>query len=243
MSGDLFTLRMLIVSATPAVRQIWREAAGVGSVPIESSEADPGEACPLLAKGGVDIVVFDTLPAAERDLAIKTARAQTPAPLIALAVPAGAGGADGVACVFAKPGTSREARPLVERCIRMRTPKKVLIVDDSKTMRGIVRKILSATSYALDVSEAEEGIAALKRLDSGVDLVLLDYNMPGFNGLETLAEIKRVAPRVAVVMITSTEDKEVAAKAKDLGATFLKKPFYPADIDAVLDRLYESPVR
>ena len=86
-------------------------------------------------------------------------------------------------------------------------------------------------------------MAALRRLDGSVDLVLLDYNMPGFNGLETLAEIKRVAPKVAVVMITSTEDKEVAAKAKDLGATFLKKPFYPADIDAVLDRLYEPPAR
>jgi len=243
MSGDLFTLRMLIVSATPAIRQIWREAAGLGSVPIEFSEADPGEACPLLAKGDLDILVLDTLPAADRDVAIKAARAQAPAPLIALAVPAGAGGVEGATCVFPRPATSREARLLVERCIRMRMPKRVLIVDDSKTMRGIVRKILSASRYALDVSEAEEGVAALKRLDGGVDLILLDYNMPGFNGLETLAEIKRVAPQVAVVMITSTEDKEVAAKAQDLGATFLKKPFYPADIDAVLDLLYEPPAR
>jgi CheY-like chemotaxis protein len=243
MSGDLFTLRMLVVSATPAIRQIWREAAGLGSVPIEFNEADPGDACPLLAKGELDILVLDTLPEAERDGAIKAARAQARAPLIALAVAAGAAGTEGATCVFARPATSREARLLVERCIRMRMPKRVLIVDDSKTMRGIVRKILSASRYALDVSEAEEGMAALKRLDGGVDLILLDYNMPGFNGLETLAEIKRVTPKVAVVMITSTEDKEVAAKAKDLGATFLKKPFYPADIDAVLDRLYELPAR
>ncbi len=108
----------------------------------------------------------------------------------------------------------------------------------SGTMRSIVRKILSASRYTLDVSEAEEGIAALNLLSAGkADIVMLDYNMPGFNGFETLSEIKRVAPRVAVVMMTSTIDEGVAKRAVGLGAiAFLKKPFYPADIDAVLDR-------
>ncbi|MGI8524764.1 MAG: response regulator [Pseudolabrys sp.] len=69
------------------------------------------------------------------------------------------------------------------------------------------------------------------------DIVMLDYNMPGFNGFETLSEIKRVVPRVAVVMMTSTLDETLAKRARASGAiAFLKKPFYPADIDAVLDR-------
>jgi CheY-like chemotaxis protein len=116
----------------------------------------------------------------------------------------------------------------------------VLVVDDSGTMRSIVRKILSGSRYALEVSEAEEGIAALVQVKTGnFDMVLLDYNMPGLNGLETLAEIKRESPRIAVVMMTSTVDDAIADRARAAGAAaFLKKPFFPKDIDAVLERFY-----
>jgi hypothetical protein len=70
-------------------------------------------------------------------------------------------------------------------------------------------------------------------------LVFLDYNMPGFNGLETLLEIKRENPTVAVVMMTSTLDNAIADRAHAAGAlAFLKKPFYPADIDRLLERYY-----
>ena len=70
-------------------------------------------------------------------------------------------------------------------------------------------------------------------------LVFLDYNMPGFNGLETLSEIKRENAHVAVVMISSTLDTGLADRALEAGAlAFLKKPFYPADIDNVLERYF-----
>lgn len=243
MSGDLFELRMVVVSALQPVRELWRDASALASLPIEFRDADPVEACPILTKGNIDVVVLDSaLAESDREAALKAAAAIQPAPFIAVATPGGAGRFDGIT-VFTKPANTDEARILVERCIRARKRKRVLIVDDSRTMRGIVRKILSASRYALDVTEAEEGIAALKSIDKGIDLVLLDYNMPGFNGLETLAEIKRVTPSVAVVMITSTEDEAVAGKAQELGAAFLKKPFYPSDIDAVLDRLYVSAPR
>jgi CheY-like chemotaxis protein len=69
--------------------------------------------------------------------------------------------------------------------------------------------------------------------------VFLDYNMPGLNGFETLSEIKRESPNVAVVMMTSTVDDAIADRAHASGAlAFLKKPFYPADIDRVLERYY-----
>jgi CheY-like chemotaxis protein len=243
MSGDLFELRMLVVSALQPVRELWRDASALASLPIEFRDANPTEACPILNKGDIDVVVLDAaLAESDRNAALNAAAALRPAPFIAVATPGGAGRFDG-ATVFTKPANTDEARVLVEHCIRARSRKRVLVVDDSKTMRGIVRKILSASRYSLDVSEAEEGIAALKSIDKGIDLVLLDYNMPGFNGLETLAEIKRVSPDVAVIMITSTEDEAVAGKAQELGAAFLKKPFYPTDIDAVLDRLYAAIVR
>lgn len=245
MSGDLLTLRMMVVSASGPWRDAWREGAALASVPIEFGQGNAADAATKLKKGGYDIVVLDAgLSAPDRDNVIKAARSSTPAPLVAVAAPPGTGRIDAVDTVVPKPNSAAEARGLVERCIRMRLPKRVLIVDDSRTMRSIVRKILSASRFALDVSEAEEGIGALNKLADGYDLVLLDYNMPGFNGIETLAEIKRVAPRVAVVIMTSTEDDAIAGRAQASGAVaFLKKPFYPADIDAVLDRIYEIASR
>jgi CheY-like chemotaxis protein len=125
-------------------------------------------------------------------------------------------------------------------CIRARLPTRALIVDDSSTMRHIVRKILSASRFRLIVDEADEGPAALRQVRAGgYGLIFLDYNMPGLNGFETLRELRREHPELAVVMITSSDDHSVADRARGAGAFgFLKKPFYPADIDAVLERYF-----
>ena len=86
-----------------------------------------------------------------------------------------------------KPATTDEAQSTLERCVRTRIPTRVLVVDDSATMRGIVRKILSGSKFPLDVSEADGGTKALQELRNGTfDIVFLDYNMPGLNGFETL---------------------------------------------------------
>ena len=63
--------------------------------------------------------------------------------------------------------------------------------------------------------------------------------MPGLNGVETLSEIKRQCPDLHVVIMTSTADDVIAESARRAGAAaFLKKPFYPADIDAILHRIF-----
>ncbi len=144
--------------------------------------------------------------------------------------------ADGLA---GKPSRPEEAKRLLDRSIRVRLPSRVLIVDDSSTMRTIVRKTLAATRFPLEVSEADEGLAALKLVgEEDIHIVFLDYNMPGFNGLETLAEFKRGPRSVTVVMMTSAATDELADRARALGAGFLKKPFFPADIEAVLSGFY-----
>jgi CheY-like chemotaxis protein len=163
-----------------------------------------------------------------------------PAPLVFISAPRGSARFDGADGMLAKPTSVNDAHKLAELCIRAKIPTRVLIVDDSSTMRSIVRKILSASRFPLSLHEAAEGIAALKQLHSGkFGLVFLDYNMPGFNGLETLSEIRREYPNVAVVMITSNVDNAIAEKARAAGAlAFLKKPFFPTDIDAVLERYF-----
>lgn len=240
MSGDFISLRMLVVSGASAERNLWRQGAALGSIPIEILEAnDVKSGCDILQRGGIDIVILDSTLSDAAEV-IKCARAITPSPFVVAARSANGGRMEGADGTIAKPENSDEARTQVERCIRVKVPTRVLVVDDSSTMRAIVKKILGTSRYALDISEAAEGVAALGQIKGGtVDLVFLDYNMPGLNGIETLMEIKRESPRVAVVMITSTLDAAVAERARVSGAAaFLKKPFYPKDIDVVLERFY-----
>ena len=242
MTGDLISLRVLMVSALQPVRDLWRRGAGLASVPVEFFEAGPADATAQFAKGGIDVVLLDAaLPSADLDAVIQHAGALQPRPYVATC--GGAGKRQGADAALPQPADADEARTLFERCVRARLPIRALVVDDSGTMRSIVRKILSASRYTFEVSEAEEGIAALKELSSGgFDLALIDYNMPGFNGFETLAEIKRVAPHVAVIIMTSTADDAMVEKAMAKGAIgFMKKPFYPADIDVVLERYFSKP--
>lgn len=241
MSGDLVSLRLLLVSTVPSEQNLWRQAATLASVPIEFSSEDAAGAGKMFAKGGVDICVIDSrLAAGDKGVVVNAARASVPSPFVVLSAASGGARLEGIDATLSKPGSADEARKLVELCVRVKMPTRVLIVDDSSTIRSIVRKILAASRFALDIHEAEEGIAALNQLRTGnYGMVFLDYNMPGLNGVETLSEIKRETPNVAVVMMTSKMDAGIADRARGAGAlAFLKKPFFPADIDAVLARHY-----
>lgn len=247
MTGDLVSLRVLIVSGVMHDRDTLRQGAGAVSVPIDILEAGTAKAAgSLLAAGDIDIVFIDArIAAADRVALLAAIRSKKPSPFVFLFAAdkreadafAGDGKVDGV---VPKPTTRAEAKALLERCGLLRLPRRVLLVDDSATMRSIVRKILIASRFRLEVSEAEEGIEALKQVRAGkFDLVILDYNMPGLNGIETLSEIKREFSDIAVVMITSTPDEEITRKAREVGAAgLLKKPFYPSDMDAVLHSVF-----
>jgi len=241
MSGDLVSLQMIAVLAAAAEQELWRQGAGLSSVPVELITHGAASGMAALGKGGVDIcLIDDALPAAEVAALIAAARSQKPGPLAFVSGAPGSARPEGIDGMLGKPASAAQARLLVERCVRTKLPTRVLIVDDSGTMRSIVRKILSSSRFALDMHEAAEGFDALEQLRSGrFGLVFLDYNMPGFNGLETLSEIRRETPNVAVVMMTSTLDNAIADRAYAAGAlAFLKKPFYPADIDRVLQRYF-----
>jgi CheY-like chemotaxis protein len=190
--------------------------------------------------GHVDICLLDhSLPEADKSAVIGAAQNAKHSPLV-LTLAAGAVSVDGADGFLPEPETAEAARKILELCIRLKTPTRVLLVDDSKTMRAIVRKILSASRYALDIFEASDGNTALAKVQTGkFSLVLIDYNMPGLNGVETLSEIKRKHPKVAVVMMTSAEDNAVSERARAAGAfAFLRKPFYPADVKAILQNFY-----
>jgi CheY-like chemotaxis protein len=127
-----------------------------------------------------------------------------------------------------RPSRFEEAKWLLERSMRVRLPSRVLVVDDSATMRSIVRKTLASTRFPLEVSEADEGFTALKLVrDTEFHIVFLDYNMPDFSGLETLAEFKREQRRVNVVMMTSTPSAELAIAPARWARRFSRSRFFP----------------
>jgi len=241
MSHDLVLLTMMVIGMPEAERERWRQAANMSSIPVDLSIHDAGAGIAALSRGRVDVCVLDGgLPEPKRAAVLAATARVKPPPHVFVCAQGDGPRLPGVMSVLDKPASTDEARQTVERCLRTKMPTRVLIVDDSSTMRSIVRKILSASRFPLDVHEADEGIAALERLRrENFGIVFLDHYMPGLDGLMTLSEIKREAPEVAVVMMTTVADEPVVEQAMTAGALgFLRKPFYPADIDRVLDRYY-----
>ena len=209
-------------------------------MPIEIAACKSVAAACQALSDGADLVFIDGGIAGVATAQVIAAAYAQPRPpfLVPLAAPDLAVEPRTTDAVAAKPVRLEEARRLVEPT-RVRVASRVLVVDNSSTMRSIVRKILGATRFPFEVSEAAEGATALAlAAENEFDIVFLDYNMPGFNGLETLAEFKREKRRMTVVVMSSAQDASLAERVRLQGAAFLKKPFFPTDIEAVLTRHY-----
>jgi len=115
----------------------------------------------------------------------------------------------------------------------------VLIVDDSRSMRAVIKKTISMSGFKMDQClEAGNGREALDILvKAWVDVIISDINMPEMNGLEFLEELKKDSLLKAIpAIVISTEGSEKRIQdAYDLGARgFIKKPFLPEEIKKVL---------
>ncbi|MDT7856049.1 response regulator [Rubrivirga sp. S365] len=105
---------------------------------------------------------------------------------------------------------------------------RALLIDDSRTVRAVVRAHLAALGF--DVAEAADGREGLDQLRTGgaVDVMLVDWNMPVMNGLEFVRTVRANAAfdGVPVVMVTTESDVGSVAAALDAGATeYVMKPF------------------
>ena len=250
MSDDFISLKMLIVSEVALERELIRHAATQASIPIEIMEEATGDgatACTAVARDGFDVVFSDSrMPKIARQQLLDATRAAKERPL---AILIGASElktrevlTDGLTVdgVLAKPIDAQELNHLIDRCVRARLPKRALIVDDSSTVRSVIRKVLQASRFRLESEEAEEGTVAIERVKKQRhDIIFLDCHMHGLDSFATLGEIKRIHPDSMVVMITGTRDMRIEDRAHAEGASdFLFKPFFANDIDAVLSRLF-----
>ena len=105
---------------------------------------------------------------------------------------------------------------------------KVLVVDDSRTMRRIISNCLSGAGYD-EVVEAEDGAQGMEVLTAtgGVDLILTDWNMPNVDGLEFLKLVMDSPFKsVPVIMVTTEAEKDRVVQALRAGArNYVVKPF------------------
>ncbi len=85
---------------------------------------------------------------------------------------------------------------------------RVLLVDDEKIFRSSLAQRLRLRGY--DVTEAGDGAEAVRTVnkDSGIDVVILDYNMPGMRGEQALREIKSSRPQAAVIILTAFDCRQ-----------------------------------
>jgi CheY-like chemotaxis protein len=114
-------------------------------------------------------------------------------------------------------------------------PYKVLIVDDSKLARMSVAKVLGALHAdwtRVEATNADEALALARQ--SAVDIALLDFNMPGRDGLALAAELRALYPEMPCALISANMQQEVVSRAAAVGAQFLPKPITASALGAFL---------
>ena len=118
--------------------------------------------------------------------------------------------------------------------------KKVLVVDDSATVRHQVRAALKGAGFdVIEASDGAEGVAKVSS-DNTIGMVILDVNMPLMSGLEMLENIKRDGKNASmpVVMLTSEGQQELIERAKRAGARgWIVKPFKADQLVATVRKL------
>ena len=106
--------------------------------------------------------------------------------------------------------------------------KNVMVVDDSRIMRNIVKNTFEQLKIPVTFIEAEDGIKALQALlKTSVDLILLDWNMPNLSGIDFLKKVRAIEryKEIPIIMVTSESAKLSVVEAVKEGITaYITKP-------------------
>ncbi|MEQ8845634.1 MAG: response regulator [Phycisphaerales bacterium] len=115
---------------------------------------------------------------------------------------------------------------------------KILLVDDSKTMRNIQKSVLSQLGYT-EIEEACDGQDALSKVKAyGPDLLLVDWNMPNMDGLSFVKAYRQDDKSTPIIMVTTEAEKSRVIEAIKAGVNnYVVKPFTP---DLLSQRIRET---
>ena len=116
---------------------------------------------------------------------------------------------------------------------------RVLIVDDSKSMRILLKDIIQRNGITSNIYEATNGREAFDAFpEICPDLIIMDLFMPKENGLEAIRKIHALDPTIAILVITSSTDKHDTQEAIRNGAIdVVKKPFNPHDVGMKVQKI------
>lgn len=116
--------------------------------------------------------------------------------------------------------------------------KKILAVDDSKTMRDMVSFTLKGAGY--DVVEAEDGLIALDAISADIDLVITDINMPNMGGIDLVKALREIPEHSStpILVLTTESDDSKKNEGRSAGATgWIIKPFEPEKLLKVVQKV------
>jgi len=241
-------VKMLVADDSRMTRLLFRQTAKRAATPIELVEASNGLECMRhLDHGEIDLAFVDVhmphvsgLEAlwATRNLGVKT--------FVTLMSDCANGRCIELARTLRayeflfKPFKPDQIETIVSSYRRLSGPVRVLVVDDCPAVRAVIHKVLDGSIFRIEVEDAADGEAALARCQAGgFDIVFLDCSTPGLDGLATLGRLIAHDRRVKVVMMSVHWNAGRELDALMGGAiAFLRKPFHPCDVDAVLHDLY-----
>lgn len=114
-------------------------------------------------------------------------------------------------------------------------PGKVLVIDDDKSARLLLERVLTRAGHTVTlVDNGEQGLALLAT--QSYDLIITDKNLPGIDGLEVLRLARTQLPKLQAIVITGFPTPETKTSAKDLGVfSYVTKPFGILDILGTCD--------
>jgi DNA-binding NarL/FixJ family response regulator len=120
--------------------------------------------------------------------------------------------------------------------------KRILVVDDHDVVRQGVRRILRNRPEWQVVGEAEDGIEAIEKTKSlAPDLVILDFSMPGKDGLEVVGEVTRLGIRSKILVLTMHDSKELAAAVRKSGASgYVTKTHAARDLIRAAQNIFDG---
>lgn len=120
-------------------------------------------------------------------------------------------------------------------------PKTLLIVDDSRVSRMMIRTLVVARKPQWTVLECESGDEAMERLAHGVpDYVTMDINMPGTIGTDVAERILQAYPQVRMAVFSANVQAAHQARAAAMGACFVAKPVSARSVERALQFFEES---
>lgn len=119
--------------------------------------------------------------------------------------------------------------------------KKILVIDDSPTLRKLLRFYLKKKGY--EVHEAHNGRVGLEAIDKEVfDFIILDMDMPVMNGAQVLEKLTQMVDfNVPVLILSADKAQESKATGMSLGASYyITKPFKPLEVVSRIEEIFEE---